>query len=115
MRPSAANKRCVIVGASHSGAQVATRLRRLGWDGQISLIGDEPHIPYHRPPLSKDYLKGIKTREGIQLHNETAYSKASRMLSRSVRPIDCPCPSHKFVRVDSIGFLLNGRGFFEIA
>ncbi len=48
MRPSAANKRCVIVGASHSGAQVAIRLRRLGWDGQISLIGDEPHIPYHR-------------------------------------------------------------------
>ena len=85
MRPSAANKRCVIVGASHSGAQVATRLRRLGWDGQISLIGDEPHIPYHRPPLSKDYLKGIKTREGIQLHNETAYSKSGVNLLLGLR------------------------------
>lgn len=72
----AANNRCVIVGASHGGAQVATRLRRLGWEGQISLIGDEPHLPYHRPPLSKDYLKGDKTREGIQLHNEVAYEKS---------------------------------------
>jgi 3-phenylpropionate/trans-cinnamate dioxygenase ferredoxin reductase subunit len=72
----ATNNRCIIIGASHGGAQVATRLRRLGWEGQISLIGDEHHLPYHRPPLSKDYLKGVKTREAIQLHNEAAYSKS---------------------------------------
>ena len=84
------NKRCVIVGASHGGAQVATRLRRLGWEGSISLIGDERHIPYHRPPLSKDYLKGLKTRDAIQLHNESAYAKSDvdLLLGTRVEQID---------------------------
>ena len=78
-------KRCVIVGASHGGAQVATRLRRLGWEGSISLIGDERHLPYHRPPLSKDYLKGVKTRDGLQLHNVSAYAKSEVDLSLGTR------------------------------
>ncbi len=56
---------CVVIGASHAGAQVATRLRKLGWQGSIKLIGDEQYLPYHRPPLSKDYLKGVKTKEGV--------------------------------------------------
>ena len=83
-------KRCVIVGASHGGAQVATRLRRLGWEGSISLIGDERHLPYHRPPLSKDYLKCVKTRDGLQLHNESAYAKSEvdLMLGTRVEQID---------------------------
>ena len=76
MKKDVAKNRCIIVGASHGGAQVATRLRRLGWNGQISLIGEEPYLPYHRPPLSKDYLKGVKTRKAILLHNEAAYSKS---------------------------------------
>lgn len=82
--------RCVIVGASHGGVQVATRLRRLGWRGSISLIGDEAHLPYHRPPLSKDYLKGVKTKEGILLHVEAAYTKSdvNLMLGSRVEHID---------------------------
>ncbi len=82
--------RCVVVGASHGGAQVATRLRRLGWRGSISLIGDEAHLPYHRPPLSKDYLKGLKTKEGILLHAEAAYtnSDVNLMLGSRVEHID---------------------------
>lgn len=82
--------RCVIVGASHGGAQVATRLRRLGWRGSISLIGEEAHLPYHRPPLSKDYLKGVKTKEGILLHAEAAYAKSDvdLMLGSRVEHID---------------------------
>ena len=67
---------CVIVGAGHAGAQVATRLRRLGWQGDIRLVGEETHLPYHRPPLSKDYLKGAKTRDGMLLHPAAAYEKA---------------------------------------
>ena len=51
---------------------------------------DEPHLPYHRPPLSKDYLKGVKTREGIQLHNEAAYTKSDvdLLLGSRVERID---------------------------
>src|SRR5215210_3710033 len=48
----------VIVGASHAGFQLAASLRQAGLDGPVVLIGDEPGLPYQRPPLSKDYLDG---------------------------------------------------------
>jgi 3-phenylpropionate/trans-cinnamate dioxygenase ferredoxin reductase subunit len=48
----------VIVGAGHAGFQVAASLRQQGFDGAIRLVGDEPALPYQRPPLSKDYLDG---------------------------------------------------------
>ena len=79
---------CVIVGASHAGTQVATRLRRYGWDSDIHLVGEEPHLPYHRPPLSKDYLKGIKPKNGIPLHSEAAYDRANVQLMLGKRVVD---------------------------
>src|SRR5947199_8652182 len=48
----------VIVGAGHAGFQLAASLRQHGFDGGITLVGDEPVLPYQRPPLSKDYLDG---------------------------------------------------------
>jgi 3-phenylpropionate/trans-cinnamate dioxygenase ferredoxin reductase subunit len=48
----------VIVGAGHAGFQLAASLRQHGYDGAITLLGDEPGLPYQRPPLSKDYLDG---------------------------------------------------------
>ncbi|HET9656197.1 MAG TPA: FAD-dependent oxidoreductase [Kineosporiaceae bacterium] len=48
----------VVVGAGQAGVQVAESLRSLGFDGQITLLGAEPYGPYHRPPLSKDWLTG---------------------------------------------------------
>lgn len=50
----------LIVGAGHGGAQAAIALRQAGFTGSIALIGDEPELPYERPPLSKDYLAGAK-------------------------------------------------------
>ncbi|MEO3998367.1 FAD-dependent oxidoreductase [Mesorhizobium sp. CAU 1732] len=47
----------VIVGAGHAGSQVAASLRQEGYDGPITLIGAEAEAPYHRPPLSKAFLK----------------------------------------------------------
>ncbi|RUE31484.1 pyridine nucleotide-disulfide oxidoreductase [Pseudomonas aeruginosa] len=52
------NGTCIIIGASHAGIQMAVGVRQEGWQGRILLIGDEPSLPYHRPPLSKAYLKG---------------------------------------------------------
>ena len=46
----------VVVGAGQGGIQAAESLREEGWEGEIILFGDEPHPPYHRPPLSKDML-----------------------------------------------------------
>lgn len=48
----------VIVGASLAGARAAGALRRGGFEGRIVLIGEEAHLPYERPGLSKDYLQG---------------------------------------------------------
>jgi 3-phenylpropionate/trans-cinnamate dioxygenase ferredoxin reductase subunit len=48
----------VIVGAGQAGCQAAASLRQLGYEGALTLVGDEPAPPYQRPPLSKAYLKG---------------------------------------------------------
>jgi 3-phenylpropionate/trans-cinnamate dioxygenase ferredoxin reductase subunit len=48
----------IIVGASYAGLQIATSARAASFDGPIFLIGDEPHLPYQRPPLSKGFLTG---------------------------------------------------------
>ncbi len=48
----------VIVGAGHAGFQLAASLRQHGFEGAIALVGDEPVLPYQRPPLSKEYLDG---------------------------------------------------------
>ena len=51
-------ERVVIVGAGHAGFQLAASLRQGGFEGTITLLGEEPVLPYQRPPLSKDYLDG---------------------------------------------------------
>jgi len=48
----------VIIGAGQAGGQCALSLRRNGFDGKILIVGEEPHPPYQRPPLSKAYLSG---------------------------------------------------------
>jgi len=47
----------LIVGGGHAGANTAFALRKDGFDGEIAIISDEGYMPYHRPPLSKDFLK----------------------------------------------------------
>ena len=52
------NKGVLIIGAGQAGSQVASSLRQGGFEGGITIVGDEPALPYQRPPLSKAYLKG---------------------------------------------------------
>ncbi|WP_320777763.1 NAD(P)/FAD-dependent oxidoreductase [Streptomyces sp. CRN 30] len=51
-------RRVVVAGASAAGLAAAEALRREGYDGTLTLVGDEPHLPYDRPPLSKQVLSG---------------------------------------------------------
>lgn len=55
----------LIVGAGHGGAQAAIALRAGKFAGSIAILGDEPELPYERPPLSKDYLAGDKPFERL--------------------------------------------------
>lgn len=59
-----------IVGAGHAGAQAASLLRQRGFAGTLGLFGDEPELPYERPPLSKDYLAGEKPFDRLLLRAE---------------------------------------------
>jgi len=70
------NSRVVIVGAGHAGGSAAAFLRQYGHTGPIVLIGDEPLLPYQRPPLSKAWLKGEADAESLQLKPSSWYEEA---------------------------------------
>ncbi len=72
---SSASEIAVIVGAGHAGAEVVATLRQNAYAGRIILIGDEPELPYRRPPLSKTYLSGEATRESLLIRSAAAYDK----------------------------------------
>src|SRR6201995_6014391 len=57
----------VVIGAGHAGGSVAAFLRQYGFEGPITLIGEEPIAPYQRPPLSKAWLKGEADADSLAL------------------------------------------------
>ncbi len=64
------------MGASHAAAELCTSLRKEGWEGEITLIGDEEYLPYNRPPLSKTFLSGAKSVYELLIRREEAYLKS---------------------------------------
>jgi len=75
----------LIVGAGHAGGAVAANLRQLGSGAPITIIGDEPHLPYQRPPLSKAWLKGDVAFAAVGLRPESYYAQRDIMLRLDVR------------------------------
>jgi 3-phenylpropionate/trans-cinnamate dioxygenase ferredoxin reductase component len=71
----------IIVGGGMAGAFAAQTLREEGFDGRITLLGQEPNAPYERPPLSKDYLQGKADRDSIFVHPESWYAEHAVDLS----------------------------------
>jgi 3-phenylpropionate/trans-cinnamate dioxygenase ferredoxin reductase subunit len=65
----------IIVGAGVAGAKAAEELRTAGFDGRVLLIGTEPELPYERPPLTKDYLRGESPREKAHVHKPGFYEQ----------------------------------------
>lgn len=76
------NQRLVIVGTGCAGVELAFAARAGGWAGPITLLGDEPAIPYQRPPLSKAFLTGDASAESLQLRTPELY-KASNIELRT--------------------------------
>jgi 3-phenylpropionate/trans-cinnamate dioxygenase ferredoxin reductase subunit len=77
--------RIVIVGAGLAGARAAEALRKDGYEGTLTLLGDEPEQPYLRPPLSKEYLRGESDRERVYVHPEAFYADQRIEVRHSTR------------------------------
>ena len=70
------SQRVVIAGAGHAAGQVVASLRQHKFDGQIVLVGDEPYLPYQRPPLSKKFLAGDMDAERLYVKPASFYEDA---------------------------------------
>lgn len=68
-------KTLVIVGASYAGVQLAATARELGFEEPITILGDERHAPYQRPPLSKGLLTGKTTLDQLQLRGPDFFTQ----------------------------------------
>ncbi|MEM7019790.1 MAG: FAD-dependent oxidoreductase [Pseudomonadota bacterium] len=90
----------VIIGAGHAAGQLAASLRSEGFEGRILVIGEEPYIPYQRPPLSKKYLAGELALERVYFKPQMFYDKQNVefMLNTRVSAID---PKSKTISLDS--------------
>ena len=75
----------VIVGAGQAGYQCAESLRLEGYEGTITLVGEESVLPYQRPPLSKDYLLGKTDAERIQYRPMEFYTQSPVTLKLATR------------------------------
>nr|WBU15410.1 rhodocoxin reductase [uncultured bacterium] len=90
----------VIVGANLAGGRAAEALRKEGFDGRIFLVGEEPHPPYERPPLSKEYLRGEMPREELFVQPESFWAEQEIELLMGVRAVSLDL-AHKRVELSS--------------
>lgn len=93
---------CIIIGASHAGGQAAVGLRQSGWQGDILLVGEESYAPYHRPPLSKDFLSSGKTIDDILIRPVATYETANIICVRGMQ-------AHSLHKGDRLVFLQGGE------
>ena len=91
-------ERVVVIGAGHAGVELANALRQAGFAGSIVLVNDEGDLPYQKPPLSKDFLKG-DGRNPLMLKAEVFYTQNSITLLRGRRAVAIDRAA-KLVRLD---------------
>ncbi|MFE7171463.1 NAD(P)/FAD-dependent oxidoreductase [Streptomyces sp. NPDC057616] len=89
-------RKVAVVGASLAGLSAARSLRKQGYDGQLVVIGDEPHRPYDRPPLSKEFLAGTVGEADLVLETDGEDLGAEWLLGARATGLD---PAHRAVRL----------------
>jgi 3-phenylpropionate/trans-cinnamate dioxygenase ferredoxin reductase subunit len=90
----------VVVGAGQAGSSLVAKLRNSGFEGQVTLIGAEPHPPYQRPPLSKKYLLGDMPLDRLYLRPETFYREQNITLRLGL-PITKIDPNGRSILLDN--------------
>ena len=96
----------VVAGAGQAGSQTAASLREAGFAGRVVLVGDEPHLPYQRPPLSKGHLTGAAARDNLWLHPSTFFEHhdIELRLSERVSRIDRPNNRVELAGGETLGY-----------
>ncbi len=77
----------VIVGGGHAGGSAAAFLRQYGYEGPITVIGEEPIAPYQRPPLSKAWLKGEADADALALRPDSFYAEKDITLRLATKAV----------------------------
>ena len=86
----------IIIGAGQAGASLAARLRALGYDGPLLMLGEEPVSPYQRPPLSKKYMSGELDLSRLLIRPESWYAEQNIELRLST-PVAALSPGERRV------------------
>ncbi|MBX3562789.1 MAG: FAD-dependent oxidoreductase [Sphingomonas sp.] len=85
----------LIVGGGHAGAQAAIALRQNGFEGKVAIVGDEPELPYERPPLSKDYFAGEKAFERLLIRPEAFWTERQVEMLLGQRAVAVDAAAHR--------------------
>ena len=96
----------LLVGGGFASAHCATELRKRGAEGEILLVGREPEVPYERPPLSKEYMRGESERSDAYVHPASWYEEndVELLTGRNVMSLDTEQRSAKLQGGDEVGF-----------
>jgi NADPH-dependent 2,4-dienoyl-CoA reductase/sulfur reductase-like enzyme len=92
--------RIVILGAGHAGGRAAEALRAAGFPGNVTLLGEEPHPPYERPPLSKELLAGAIPVEKTFVKPQSWYAEKEIALRLGMRAISIDRRHQRVIRAD---------------
>jgi NADPH-dependent 2,4-dienoyl-CoA reductase/sulfur reductase-like enzyme len=90
----------VVVGANVAGLRAVEAARQAGFDGTVTLVGAEPHLPYHRPPLSKEFLRAGPDQSPPYLSSEESLRAELGVDLRLGAPATALCPESRTVTVD---------------
>lgn len=86
--------RTVVVGAGIAGVSAAAAMRRSGYEGDIVLLGEESELPYRRPPVSKEIVRGEKTPDEIRIKKPEWYDQQSVTLRTGVTVASIDTEAH---------------------
>src|SRR6202171_3304142 len=90
----------LIIGGGQAGAQAIDTLRREGFGGRLVLIGDEPELPYQRPPLSKKYLSGEMAADRLPFRHRSFYDEHRIELKLGRQAVRLDAPARKVELAD---------------
>lgn len=100
----ASTGRVLVVGASMGGLRAAEQLRATGWTGAVTVVGDEPHLPYNRPPLSKEVLAGGVSFEAVAFRRKAAVADVEWRLGTRVDHADLAARTARLSDGTTIGW-----------